>query len=418
VSGRDRGVLVVTLFYRPEPNFITADVAEAAARGGRVTVITAHPNYPLGHFYPGTRWWRPERRVENGVVVWRVPMFPDHSASPLRRAVSYLSFTLAATLLAPFVAGRPRVVWVYQTPFTVAVAALWFKVVCRSRLVYTSADLWPESFAATGVTRPGPLMRLLYATRRALNRVADVIVGSTTGIVETYAADGVPPERMKLIRVWVDGSPRGGALPAPPSAPVADVPTVVYAGNLGPAQGLDVVVRGAAELKRRGVAVRFDLYGSGGAEDELRALAAELGADNVAFHGRVPPAQAVAASAAAAAQLVVLRPSPLFDMTVPSKLPFAIGMGTPLLCGLRGESARVAAESGGAYLFDPTDAASMADATERVLVLDPAGRAAARERLLAYYRASLDPERLVAEYMELLGVGEPPRGVAAPPPAG
>ena len=98
-----------------------ADVAELMAAHARVTVITAHPNYPAGKFYPGTRWWRPVRSEENGVTVWRLPMVPDQSTSVLRRALSYLSFLVALTVWAPFVAGRPSVVWVYQTPFTTAV---------------------------------------------------------------------------------------------------------------------------------------------------------------------------------------------------------------------------------------------------------------------------------------------------------
>ncbi|HET7233279.1 MAG TPA: glycosyltransferase family 4 protein [Longimicrobium sp.] len=405
---KGRGVLVVTIFYRPEANFITADVARRVARHEPVTVVCPHPNYPTGRFYPGTRWWAVRRTVEDGVTVWRVPIFPDHSGSKLRRALHYGSFTAMAALVSAVVAGRPRAVWIYQTPFTAAVAALWFKLAFRSRVVLVCADLWPESFVATGVMRPGPLLNALHALRRVLNRTADVVVGSTRGIVDTFAAEGIARERLRLVRVWIDGAPRGRDLDAPagsvvPTTTDDGVPTIVYVGNMGPAQGLEVVVRAAAELRRRGAGVRFALYGFGGAEEELKALAGSLGAANVVFGGRIGTAEARARSRAAAAQLVVLRPTPWFRMTVPSKLHFCIGMGTPILCGAEGEAAALARESGGAFHFDPTDPVSLAGAVERVLALEPHERAALRHRLHAFYREHLDPDRLADEHAAILG---------------
>jgi colanic acid biosynthesis glycosyl transferase WcaI len=134
-------ILVITQVYAPEPNFITRDVAQALAIDGDVTVITSHPNYPYGRFYPNTRFWRPVKTREGNVVVWRLPMYPNHGLSTLKRLLSYLSFTLAAMTMAPFVAGRPDVVWVYQTPFIVACAALPFKLLCGQKASWLLA--WP-----------------------------------------------------------------------------------------------------------------------------------------------------------------------------------------------------------------------------------------------------------------------------------
>jgi colanic acid biosynthesis glycosyl transferase WcaI len=391
--------LVVTQLYRPEPNFITADVAEALAAHARVTVVTAHPNYPAGRFFPGTRWWRPVRTEENGVTVWRLPFFPDHSTSKVRRFLSYLSFTLAAALFAPFVAGRPRVVWVYQTPFTVGLATLWFRLVCRSRVVFTYADLWPESLSATGVAPRGPVLRLLFAYSRWINRVPDLLICSTRSTLRRFLDDGVPAAKLVFVPVWVDGTPRGEI---PAAAREGEVPSVVYAGNLGLCQGLETVVEAAAELRRRGRRVRFDFYGDGASADGLRELAARTEADNVAFHGRVDPSVAFSASASAAAQVVCLLPSPFFRMTIPSKLPFSFAAGAPVLCGLQGESAELAEASGGGFVYDAEDASSLADAVERVLALAPAERAATRERLRGFFREHFAPEHLIQRYVDLV----------------
>jgi colanic acid biosynthesis glycosyl transferase WcaI len=391
-------ILVLSYFYRPEPNFITADVAEELARGSKVTVVTVHPNYPFGKFYAGTRWWMPSRTVEgNGAVVWRLPFFPDHSRSRLRRVISYITFTIAIALFAPIVAGRPRTVWVYQTPFSTVLAALWFKVFYGSRLVLTCADLWPESFTAIGVAKPGPLMRLLFAYRRLTNRWADHIICSTRGTLEKFHEEGIPLERLEYIPVWVDGVDRGN--PVSPTQADADVPSIVYAGNLGPAQQLETVVAAADLLLQRGRRVRFDLYGAGSSEGDLRQMASGVG--NVAFHGRVTPDEVFGISSAAFAQIVILRSTPLFRSTIPSKLFFCMAAAAPMLYGLEGESAQLAEQSGGGIAFESADPTSLADAVERLLELPAEQRLEMRGRLRAFYQQNFSRGTLLERYRKV-----------------
>lgn len=399
-------ILVLSQHYRPEPNFIVSDVAEALARHAEVTVVTAHPNYPTGRFYPGTRYWLLEKSTENGVTVWRVPFLPDHSTSKLRRMAAYLSFALVAGTVAPFVAPRPALVWVYQGPFTTMLAALWFKYVGRARVILTCADLWPESFVAAGVVRPGRLVRLAMRYRRAINRAADLIICSTRGTLERFAAEGIPRSRLCFVPVWVEGATR---LPEPSSGASSEgEATVVYAGNLGPAQQLDTVIRAAALLESDGDPFRFDFYGAGAEEENLRTLARDLGLQTVRFRGRVPPEEAVAASSHAFAQIVSLRRDPLFAMTLPSKVSACLAAGAPILYALEGEAAEIVEQSGGGVRFDPDAPASFVASVRELLRRDPGERTAMRQRLRGVYREKFDPQRLLDRYVEIVLSGPSP----------
>jgi glycosyltransferase involved in cell wall biosynthesis len=168
------------------------------------------------------------------------------------------------------------------------------------------------------------------------------------------------------------------------------------------AQGLASLVRAAAELRRRGVNVQVHLYGTGGSEAGLRALAASLGAANVVFHGRVSAAEALRACASAHAQVVSLNPSPLLSMTVPSKLPFSFAAGAPVLYALQGDAAALAEESGGAIAFDPGRPETLVAAVERVLALSPAERQAMGARLQQYFVRHFSPDTHLAVYEALL----------------
>src|SRR3954464_4622119 len=96
---RRRRILVLSLHYKPEENFIVTEVAEALAESADVVAVTAHPNYPQGRFYSGEKIPAITKSREGGVVVWRLPFFPDHSLSVMRRGLSYLSFTLISSFV-------------------------------------------------------------------------------------------------------------------------------------------------------------------------------------------------------------------------------------------------------------------------------------------------------------------------------
>ncbi len=390
-------LLVLSQLYRPEPNFITADVAESLTRHFDVTVVAAHPNYPHGRFYAGQRWWWPRRTIENGVAVWRLPMYPYHGRSHVLRALSYLSFAIVAAVFAPCVAARADVVWVYHGPFSVGLAALWFRFVTRAGVIFTCADLWPESFVAAGVARPGPMIRILFAYRRALNRTADVLICATRGTRDQYLADGVPCDALPVVPVWVEGAGE------PPGTLTESCGTkrIVYAGNLGPAQNLETVIHAAAMAEREGLPVAFDLYGTGGSEPALRNLAARLGVRTVQFRGQVPPPTAFDVSSRAFAQIVSLQPSPLFAMTVPSKVSFCCSAGSPILYGLQGEAAAIVAAAGGGIPFDPASPDTLVAAVKDLLARSEAERRRMRHALRDYYERHLAKPKLLTRYEEI-----------------
>jgi colanic acid biosynthesis glycosyl transferase WcaI len=269
--------------------------------------------------------------------------------------------------------------------------------VLRSRFVLTCADLWPESFVASGVMRQNPLMRLFFAYSAWLHRRADFVICSTRGTLERCHRDGVPREKLAYVPVWVQGIGEAGA-----GAGSAGGRRIVYAGNLGPAQKLDTLVRAAALMYDAGMDVSVDMYGSGAAEEELRALSSRLGAANVMFHGRVSPDEAFRLSSGAFAQVVSLQPSALFRETIPSKLPFAFAAGAPVLYGLEGEAAAVAAESGGGIAFDANDPESLVAAVNELLSRSDAERERMRGALREYYERNFARETLLARYRQIL----------------
>jgi len=90
---------MLSLWYFPEPVDKPHDLGEELAQlGHEVTAITGFPNYPQGKIYNGYRIRMKQWELLDGVRVLRVPTVIDRSRSAIRRIMSYLSFTVSASL--------------------------------------------------------------------------------------------------------------------------------------------------------------------------------------------------------------------------------------------------------------------------------------------------------------------------------
>lgn len=75
-------------------------------------------------------------------------------------------------------------------------------------------------------------------------------------------------------------------------APKREPPRILYAGNLVPSKGVDVLLRAVAELGRRGLACELKILGQGPAKADLQTLAHDLGiANHVTWAPFVPQVQ-------------------------------------------------------------------------------------------------------------------------------
>jgi glycosyltransferase involved in cell wall biosynthesis len=174
-------------------------------------------------------------------------------------------------------------------------------------------------------------------------------------------------------------------LVALPDRDPADGPfTVGFAGNLGIAQGLGIVLDAAEQL--RGRDVRFLIVGEGAVKAELQAEAAAHGLQNVEFRPGVPVEQIGPILQDCHALLVPLRDHPLLGDFIPSKLYDAMAVGRTAIVAARGEAAALVESTDSGVVVAPEDGEGLAQAVTE-LAADPArlaahgaaGRAAARD---------------------------------------
>lgn len=333
-------VLVVTQYYTPESALIAPTIAQAlACEGHHVRVITGYPNYPEGRIFEGysQRWRRFERK--DAVELLRVPLWIDHSESSVKRALNYASFGVSAATARRFARGAD-VVYVYATQMTAAFGPWLWRITGGAPYVLHVQDLWPDSITGSSLVGGGRSARFMEVALTpwlsSVYRRAAGVIGIAPTMVETLAQRGVDRDKLHLIYNWAaDSFSADGASPQSVDETRAGGATILYAGNVGDMQDLEVAVHAAYVSRESGV--RLKILGDGVALPRIKALAEKLGSENVEFLGRVPREQVGSYYRDADFALVTLKDLSAFRGTIPSKFQSSLANGLPVITTIQGD---------------------------------------------------------------------------------
>jgi putative colanic acid biosynthesis glycosyltransferase WcaI len=413
-------ILFVTQWFEPEPGAICGLPLARWLRqqGHEVAVVTGFPNYPSGRIYEGYRVrWR-HRETMDGVPVLRVPLYPSHDGSPIRRAANYGSFALSAAVIGTALSGPADVGYCYHPPATVGLPAVAMKLFRGIPFVYHIEDMWPESVVESGMLGQGwkqeAIRNLLSGWCSFVYRRASRIIVLSPGFKRLLIDRGVAADKIDIVYNWVQEEvfkplPRDGALQE--ELGLRGRFNVIYAGNLGAFQGLATVIR-AAQRVEDVPEIQVVLAGTGQDESQLKALACALGLKNVRFLGPRPYRDMPRINALADVMLVHLKDLPFFATTIPSKTQVALASGRPVLMAVRGDAADVIERAGAGLVCEPEDEAALADRILRLyrLSADELEEMGRKGREFYLREMSLDVGgRLMVESFRLAIGGSPAR---------
>jgi len=402
-------ILYLSHYFVPENNAPAARVhamaREWVREGHQVTVLTGAPNVPAGVVYDGYRngLWQDE--WIDGINTIRVWTYLAPNAGTVRRTVNFVSYFVSASVAAAFV-RRPDVVIATSPQFFAGWAGVPAHWAHRAPFVLEVRDLWPESITAVGAMDRGLAVRALEVMERTLYAAADHIVTVGDGYREQLMARGVPAAKIDVVTNGVDTElfyPRDPDPAVRARYGVArDAFVVVFAGTIGMASGLDVVLRAARRLRARDrTDIVFLLVGDGAVRAELEATARTEDLDNVVFTGMVPRAQLPDVLAASDACLVHFKRREIFTTILPSKLFEDAAMAKPILLGFEGHAAALVRTADCGLIFTPEDDEALAAAAER-LADDPAEARRLGENGRRHVLAHFDRRRLARDYLAVL----------------
>jgi glycosyltransferase involved in cell wall biosynthesis len=367
-------IVFLSHYFVPENNAPAARVHSLAREwsrlGHRVTVITSAPNVPTGVVYDGYRNRLRQEEWIDGIRTVRVWTYLAANRGRLLRGFNFFSYLVTAGVAGALLLPRADVVIATSPQFFAGCAGVPVSRAQGAPFVLEIRDVWPASIMAVGALKEGRIIRTLEKLERALYDSADHIVAVGAGYRQHILDRGVAAAKVDVVTNGVDAEL---FVPRPPNDALrarlglAGKYVLTYAGTVGMAHGLDVVLRAGHRLRERGRDdIAFLIVGDGARRAELEQAARDQGLRNVVFTGMVGRTQLPAYLASSDACLVHMRDEALFSTVLPSKIFEDAAMEKPILGGLRGDGRAIieAAECG--IVFSPGDDEALAAAAERL----------------------------------------------------
>ncbi len=391
-------LLVVSQYFWPESFRINELVSSLTKRGVAATVLTGKPNYPEGALFHGYKAAGCVVETYGNASVLRVPMFPRGKRGAWRLALNYLSFILSGASFGLWLlrGRRPDIILVYcPSPLLQALPALLIGWIKRVPVVTYVQDLWPESLEATGYVRSRWILWAVEGVVKFIYRHSGLVLVSSRPFIDSIRRLA-PAARIGYYPNSVDASfcdPAAGG----PALPVLDQGfCVVFAGNVGSAQAVQVIVEAAARLMgHRDICLV--VLGSGSELDRMRQESERRQLTNLHLGGRYPVEAMPFLLAKASALLVTLADRPIFAATVPNKIQAYMAVGRPIIACMNGEGARLVVEADAGIAVPAEDPDALADAVLRLYSMSADQREQLGANAQAYYREHFDHEKLVTE---------------------
>ena len=364
--GIEMKILFIAHYFQPEPNFFVGlpFAKELRDRGHQVQVLTGLPNYPGGKIYDGYKVKLIQREVMDGIEVIRMPLYPSHDRSSLKRILSYMSLSLAQALIGTFAVDKADVAFVSQGPATIGLPAKVIKLFRRIPFVYNIQDLWPDTLSSTGMFDSDLGMKLLHCWCKSVYKSAAKIAVITPGMKRILIERGVPADKIEVIYNWCDDSQIVSGEPSIQLAQdlgMKDKFNILFAGNIGKAQAMDAVLDAAKLIKDDCPNVQFVLMGGGVEAEPLKQKAEQMQIDNVKFLARRPVNEVGPILRLADVLMVHLRNEPLFEITIPSKTQAYMAAARPVLIGVKGDASDLILKANAGLACQPENAKSIAD---------------------------------------------------------
>ncbi len=379
-------------------------VHELANRGHELHVVTSLPWYRKHQVEQG--WsgalWRVEKT--NWGSITRVQPFAGKTKSNLlRRAVGFILFSYLVGLRALFagkVWRRVDGVLAMSPPLTLGLIGWHTKLFRGGKLVFNIQDIFPDAAIETGAITNKKIISFASWLERTSYKCSDSVVLLSDDLANNVQSklEQKFHKRVKVIPNFVDTqaiTPMSRMTNYRTELRIDDALVVMYAGNVGFSQSLEMLVSAARELPH----LIFVINGEGAARESLKKSA--HGLSNVRFGDYQDVSRLSEVLATGDIHVVPLKRG-LGSVSVPSKTYSILASGRPVLAAvdLDTEVPRILAAADAGVCVEPENSAAFISAL-RAMTLDPKTLSEMGERGRKWVENHASPASVAQRYEAL-----------------
>ncbi len=249
--------------------------------GHDVRVIAAPPYYPDWKVWDGycSYWYTREKLGENSYL-FRCPVWVPKRPTAIKRILHLTSFSLTSLPIA--VAQffwKPDLVLSIEPPLFIAPTALFLSKTCNSKSWLHIQDFEIDAAFSLGILKSTGVRRFVTTLELALMKCFDVVSSISGKMIEQLKIKGLDADNVRFFPNWVDVEKifplKRPSIFRENLRIEPDKKVLLYSGNMGEKQGLDILINTARKLQDR-EDILFVLCGNGGEKKSLKASASDL----------------------------------------------------------------------------------------------------------------------------------------------
>ncbi|MBC7882510.1 MAG: glycosyltransferase WbuB [Anaerolineae bacterium] len=366
-------ILLYGINYAPELTGVgkySGEMAEwLATQDHDVRVITAPPYYPAWKVSSEYNGWKHTHEFVNGVEVFRCPLWVKERPSSIERLLHLFSFAISSFLLVlKQITWKPDVVLVIEPALFCVPAALLAANLSGAYTWLHIQDLEVDAaFEMQALPKADFIKRFAFSIERWLMQRFDRVSSISPQMITRCLQKGVCKDQLVFFPNWVDCNsvyPISEPNEFRAGLGIREQETVVlYSGNMGGKQGLDMLLDVADALP----SIHFVLCGDGTARQRLQDEAQDMRLRNVHFLPLQPLEQLNVLLNMADIHALVQRDATA-DLVMPSKLTGMLASGRPIIATARPGTAiaDVFQSANCGYLVTPEDPQAFVAALEEM----------------------------------------------------
>ncbi|MBN2878181.1 MAG: glycosyltransferase family 4 protein [Clostridia bacterium] len=389
-------IIVISQYFYPEQFRINDICEEWVKRGYKVTVLTGIPNYPEGRFYKGYGLFKKRKENYKGIDIIRIPLVARGKNS-LMLALNYFSFVVSGFFWKAFTSLKADYVFIHETsPMTQALIGVWYAKKHKIPCYLYVLDLWPDNVEIVAGIKNKLILNQLGKMVDYIYRGCNLILTGSNSFKLSIEARGVKKEKVLYWPQYAEDFYK----PMEKCKAADGKFSIIFAGNIGYAQGLDVLPKAAEIIKAKGMGgkIVFNIVGDGRYKEDFVKIIEQLTVKDMFILTERQPANKIPdLMAKNDAAILCFNESPLFRMTIPAKLQSYMACGMPVLASASGEAADIINSAECGLCGAPGDADKLA---ENIIYMSEK----AEEELtlmgknaLKYYENNFSKEKLLDE---------------------
>lgn len=400
-------ILIVSQHFWPE-NFRISDIATGFVENDiDVTVLCGIPNYPNGIVPKDYGYFKNTKQDYNGVKVCRAWEITRKGNSSLRIFLNYISFPFFATFNAIGLLRQDfDAVFCYETsPVYMIFPAIVYSKLKRIPLTTYVLDLWPENLYSVLDIKNSFLRNICKKTSHWHYKKSDKLIAMS------------PSLNKKLIDITRKSQNKVATIPQycekfyeqeienpQLTEKYKNYFKIVYAGNISPAQNLEVAVDSAVLLKKDGIAdIKFIIVGDGMSRQAIENYVKEKNVtEYFDFLGSKPVTDMPIYHTLADCLFAPLAKSDLIGLTIPAKVTSYMAGRRPIITCIDGEGSAVVQKANAGLCGESGNATQLYNNIKQIYNMPKDNRQAMGNNAFEYHLRHHSRDKVLKELIDFI----------------